>query len=97
MSVEPEIIFDLRDGIAEVTLNRPQALNALTLNMVRILDSQLAAWETDDAVCVVVVRGAGDKAFGSGGDISIVTCRYLGNYCVRLMLGGVEVILAPGK
>ena len=44
MSVEPEIIFDLRDGIAEVTLNRPQALNALTLNMVRILDSQLAAW-----------------------------------------------------
>ena len=69
MSVEPEIIFDLRDGIAEVTLNRPQALNALTLNMVRILDSQLAAWETDDAVCVVVVRGAGDKAFCAGGDI----------------------------
>tara|TARA_B100000676_G_C18082549_1_gene852330 strand:- start:1756 stop:2796 length:1041 start_codon:yes stop_codon:yes gene_type:complete len=69
MSAEPEIIFDLRDGIAQVTLNRPQALNALTLNMVRIFDSQLAAWELDDAVRGIVVRGAGDKAFCAGGDI----------------------------
>ena len=63
MSGEPEILFDLRDGVAEVTLNRPQALNALTLDMVRVFDPQLAAWETDDSVRAVVVRGAGDKAF----------------------------------
>ena len=69
MSDEPEILFDLRDGVAEVTLNRPQALNALTLDMVRIFDPQLAAWEMDDAVRAVVVRGAGDKAFCAGGDI----------------------------
>ena len=59
MSGEPEILFDLRDGVAEVTLNRPQALNALTLDMVRVFDPQLAAWEMDDAVRAVVVRGAG--------------------------------------
>ena len=37
--------------------------------MVRVFDPQLAAWETDDAVRAVVVRGAGDKAFCAGGDI----------------------------
>ena len=66
---DAEILFDVRDGIAEVTLNRPQALNALTLDMVRVFDPQLKAWETDDSVRAVVVRGAGDKAFCAGGDI----------------------------
>ena len=66
---DAEILFDVRDGIAEVTLNRPQALNALTLDMVRVFDPQLKAWETDDSVRAVLVRGAGDKAFCAGGDI----------------------------
>ena len=69
MTDDPEILFDLRDGVAEVTLNRPQALNALTLDMVRVLDLQLAAWETDDAVRAIVVRGSGEKAFCAGGDV----------------------------
>lgn len=69
MTDDPEILFELRDGIAEVTLNRPRALNALTLDMVRIFDPQLAAWESDDAVRAVVVRGAGERAFCAGGDI----------------------------
>lgn len=69
MTDDPEILFDLRDGVAEVTLNRPQALNALTLDMVRVFDPQLAAWEADGAVRAVVVRGAGDKAFCAGGDV----------------------------
>ena len=66
---DPEILFDVADGVAVVTLNRPKALNALTLNMVRLLDPQLAAWASDDAVRMVVVRGAGDRAFCAGGDI----------------------------
>jgi enoyl-CoA hydratase len=69
MRDDPEILFDLRDGVAKVTLNRPQALNALTLDMVRVLDPQLAAWETDDAVRAIVVRGSGEKAFCAGGDV----------------------------
>ncbi|MEL0022362.1 MAG: enoyl-CoA hydratase/isomerase family protein, partial [Rickettsiales bacterium] len=69
MTDDPESLFELRDGIAEVTLNRPRALNALTLDMVRIFDPQLAAWESDDAIRAVVVRGAGERAFCAGGDI----------------------------
>ncbi len=52
-----------------VVLNRPEALNALTLGMVRGLARALDAWEHDDAVGHVVVVGAGEKAFCAGGDI----------------------------
>jgi enoyl-CoA hydratase len=57
------------DGLARVTLNRPQALNALTLDMAMALDAALARWATDPAVRAVVLRGAGDRAFSAGGDI----------------------------
>ena len=52
-----------------ITLNRPQALNALTLGMVRTIAAALDTWETDSAVTRVVIRGAGEKAFCAGGDI----------------------------
>lgn len=69
MSDTAEILFGLRGGVAEVILNRPKALNALTLNMVHILDPQLRAWESDPDVNVILIRGAGEKAFCAGGDI----------------------------
>lgn len=69
MSDEPEVLF-ARDGVAGViTLNRPKALNALTLNMVRLMHPQLQAWAADDAVKLVIIEGAGEKAFSAGGDI----------------------------
>src|SRR5918998_1187679 len=52
-----------------ITLNRPQALNALTLTMVREMRRALDAWERDPAVTRVVVAGAGEKAFCAGGDL----------------------------
>lgn len=64
-----EILFDERDGIGWVTLNRPKALNALTHRMVRALDDKLDAWAGDDAIARVVIKGAGDRAFCAGGDI----------------------------
>lgn len=66
---EPEILFDRRGPLGLVTLNRPKALNALTLDMIRAFDAQLAAWQEDAAVRAVVVRGAGGKAFCAGGDV----------------------------
>jgi enoyl-CoA hydratase len=69
MSGDPEILFDVADGVALVTLNRPAALNALTLGMIRRLRPMLEEWAADDKVRIVVVRGAGDKAFCAGGDV----------------------------
>ena len=64
-----EIIFAVADGVAEITLNRPDAMNALTLDMALTLYERLTAWTEDDTVSAVVIRGAGDRAFCAGGDI----------------------------
>lgn len=54
-------------GIA--TLNAPKTLNGLSLDMARLLDRQLAAWAGDDRVAMVLMEGAGEKAFCAGGDL----------------------------
>jgi len=64
-----ELLADVRNGVATVTLNRPAALNALTLDMVEGLAHWLDAWEGDERVRMVVLRGSGGKAFCAGGDI----------------------------
>lgn len=56
-----------RVGIA--TLNRPKTLNGLSLEMARLLDAQLVAWAQDEAIALVVLQGAGEKAFCAGGDL----------------------------
>jgi enoyl-CoA hydratase len=69
MITEPDILYEVADGIAVATLNRPAALNALTLAMVRDFHPVLDRWAADPAVRAVVVRGAGERAFCAGGDI----------------------------
>ena len=64
-----ELLAHVEGGVATITLNRPSALNALSWDMIVGLRDLLDAWEHDDAVRVVVLRGAGDKAFCAGGDI----------------------------
>jgi enoyl-CoA hydratase/carnithine racemase len=63
------VLSDVRNHIGHITLNRPQGLNAIDLDMVRQLQSQLDDWAKDDNVYAVVLRGAGEKAFCAGGDI----------------------------
>jgi len=67
-----ELLADVRAGVATVTLNRPGALNALSFGMIEELPRLLDAWERDDAVRVLVLRGAGEKAFCAGGDIRML-------------------------
>ena len=69
MNSEPEILFERRGSAGVVTLNRPQALNAVTLIMVRALREQLDAWRDDPAVSRVVITDAGGRAFSAGGDL----------------------------
>src|SRR5271166_7056221 len=69
MTNEPEILFERRGAAGLVTLNRPQALNAVTLVMVRALRKQLDLWGDDPAGTRVVITGAGGRAFSAGGDL----------------------------
>ncbi len=69
MTENADILFEVADGLALVTLNRPAALNALTTDMILRFHAQLDAWATDPAVRRVAVRGAGGKGFCAGGDI----------------------------
>ena len=57
------------DGIGRITLNRPRALNALTLPMLHEFDRCLDAWQADDNVRHVLIRGAGERGLCAGGDI----------------------------
>ena len=66
---EPETLIERRGRAGWILLNRPRALNALTLTMVREIASALNAFEVDPAVEYVVVAGAGGRAFCAGGDI----------------------------
>jgi enoyl-CoA hydratase len=66
------VAFERQGGIAIATLDRPKALNALTLEMIRALDPQLALWAGDDEVKAVVIRGAGGRAFCAGGDVRAI-------------------------
>ena len=52
-----------------ITLNRLQALNALTEDMCVAIDQQLVRWEADQAVKFVVIRGNGERGFCAGGDV----------------------------
>ena len=69
---EPEITCEKAGRCGLITLNRPKALNALTLNMVREMAGALDRWERDPVVTRVIVTGAGGKAFCAGGDIRIL-------------------------
>ena len=72
MADEQEIIFGVKGRLGFITLNRPQALNALNLPMIRAMDKQLVAWAKDDTIEAIAITGAGDRAFCSGGDVKAV-------------------------
>lgn len=64
-----EVLFNQEGSLGVITLNRPSALNALTLNMILNMQRQLQLWKEDDAIHAVVVRAAPGNAFCAGGDI----------------------------
>jgi len=64
-----EICFEVRNHVGHITLQRPAALNALSLNMVQRMDATLRKWANDATVHAVLVKGSGEKAFCAGGDI----------------------------
>ncbi|KAG2432397.1 hypothetical protein HYH02_012968 [Chlamydomonas schloesseri] len=79
---EPEVLVDMKGPVAVVTLNRPKALNSLSLGMVQqllALNTQITAQpRPGEPVSCVVVKGAGGKAFCAGGDVKELVVRALG-------------------
>jgi enoyl-CoA hydratase/carnithine racemase len=65
----PGLRLGVEGRVGRITLDRPQALNALSLEMVHGIDRALAAWADDPAVAMVLIDGAGERAFCAGGDI----------------------------
>jgi dihydroxynaphthoic acid synthetase len=63
-----DIIYTCKDNVAWIILNRPERYNSLTTNTMKELALALENSELDENVRVIVLRGAGDKAFSSGGD-----------------------------
>jgi enoyl-CoA hydratase len=68
-SGDAEALIERRGRAGVIVLNRPKALNALTLTMVRLIAAALDEWDGDGAVDRIVLLGAGERAFCAGGDI----------------------------
>jgi enoyl-CoA hydratase len=64
------IIYEKQDGVGYITLNRPKALNAYNIQMRDELFQVLEAIKDDDDVRVVIIKGAGEKAFCAGADLT---------------------------
>lgn len=66
---EPHLLIEKKGSIVIATLNRPQALNALSLEIVEGLTQNFPLWAVDESVKAIFLCGAGDRAFCAGGDI----------------------------
>ncbi len=69
MNQDNQIIVEQRGALGIITLNRPKALNALSLEMIRQIAVTLTQWEDDASISVILFLGQGERAFCAGGDI----------------------------
>jgi enoyl-CoA hydratase len=69
MPVDPSILTRHDGRVGRITLNRPKALNALDLPMIRAITQALQTWRDDPHIHAVIIEAAGDRAFCAGGDI----------------------------
>ena len=68
-TAEPDLIARREGAAGVIRLNRPKAINAVTLEMFRGIDKALDAFEADPAVGLILLEGAGDRGLCAGGDI----------------------------
>ncbi|XP_008685486.1 3-hydroxyisobutyryl-CoA hydrolase, mitochondrial [Ursus maritimus] len=68
-----EVLLERKGCAGVITLNRPKFLNALNLSMIRHIYPQLKNWEQDPETFLIIIKGAGGKAFCAGGDIRAIS------------------------
>jgi enoyl-CoA hydratase len=75
-----ELLIHVKGGYGWMTLNRPKALNALSLSMIQGIAYHLKEWEKDVSIRGVIIEGAGGKAFCAGGDVrAVYEAKHKGN------------------
>ena len=98
--VDQHVRFERRGKLGLVVLDRPRAINSLTLPMVEAMLEQLTQWQDDDEVAIVAITGAGEKGLCAGGDVVSVRRGLLGTQGTQvagLVYGtGQGVGLMPG-
>ena len=67
---EELVLFQVEEGTGIIIINRPKALNALNPEVLKALENALEKAETDEKVKIILITGAGDKAFVAGADIA---------------------------
>jgi enoyl-CoA hydratase/carnithine racemase len=97
-----EILYEKRDWVARITINRPQAYNAYSTACLEELAAAFRQASFDDGVAVIVYTGAGDRAFCTGGDVKEYQARYTRSprdYWKYMRLFGtyIESIVNTGK
>ncbi len=70
MNPTQDLLFDVSGAVARITINRPSARNAFTFEMYEKLAQSCKAVDADSSIRVLILTGAGEKAFSSGTDIS---------------------------
>ncbi len=97
-----EIVYEKKDWLARITINRPQVYNAYSTLTLKELIQAFTDASFDDSIGVIVLTGAGERAFSTGGDVE----EYASVYTVRprdywkymgLFRGYIEAILNTGK
>lgn len=66
---EQQVLLTVQGALGRITLNRPKAINSLTLEMVREITGALERWRADEQVRAVLIEGAGERGLCAGGDI----------------------------
>lgn len=72
-----DVEFKVEGRLGRIVLDRPKALNALTLPMVEAVDAQLQQWERDEAISSLTIEGAGERGLCAGGDVVAVRTEIL--------------------
>lgn len=85
MAVNDDVIFEQKNHTATITLNRSKSLNALSLSMIRSIYPQIKKFDEDASLKLIIMKGAGEKAFCAGGDvIAIANAGKKGDSLTRL-------------
>ncbi len=78
MDLPPTMLYEKRDRIAVVTINRPEAMNAFTPDMLQAMDAAFADFNKDPDLWVAILTAAGDKSFSAGMDLKEAIPRMAG-------------------